>query len=284
MSTISTQIKYLSQTATTDKDVVNPKLSFHERKLAYRSRPEADYERPRVKVSSMRGKEDDFSLQDQGFQVSTLHTKCTNFHDPETVKQTFYPEVVALLKKVAGAKFVRPYDHTLRYQTEADSLAAPPDNTTADIHGPARIVHVDDTPKNAHRMKEEDLSEVELAQWGGVPFAIMNVWKPLKPVRRDPLALIDARTICNDDRLAQPLPAPDTFGGDWEVFLLRWNTSHKWWYLQAQETHEALVFKMYDSREEDGFMGAAHVSVEEPGTEHIREARESIEVRSLVFF
>ena len=63
-----------------------------------------------------------------------------------------------------------------------------------------------------------------------------------------------------------------------------WNAEHEWWYPQAQETHEALVFKIFDSRAEESFMGAAHVAVEDPSTAHILEARQSIEVRSLVFF
>ena len=67
-----------------------------------------------VVVYDMRGREEEYSLDKNGFQFvhwpSTEHA----FTDPETIRTKYYTEVEELLKSVTGAKRVFIFDHTIR--------------------------------------------------------------------------------------------------------------------------------------------------------------------------
>lgn len=56
-------------------------------------------ERP-VEISNMRGHEDEFDLNTQGFQYYESPTVGGDFRDAEKVKKEVYPETEELLKKV----------------------------------------------------------------------------------------------------------------------------------------------------------------------------------------
>ena len=84
-----------------------------------------------------------------------------------------------------------------------------------------------------------------------------------------------------------------------ESYYPLFSPDHKWWYLGQQRNNEALVFKNYDSRSQDGggqlfspdfqrmitdveIAGCPHASFLQ-STSKVPEARTSIEVRMLVF-
>jgi hypothetical protein len=52
-----------------------------------------------VRIHDMRGREDDFDINKQSFQLSKFTTKATEFIDEE-IKRVTYPEIEDLLKKV----------------------------------------------------------------------------------------------------------------------------------------------------------------------------------------
>lgn len=69
----------------------------------YVDRPET-YERPvethKVTVHDVAGREDEFSLDDNGFQVHRHTATEKDFLDDEQIKQSYYPETEQLLKDV----------------------------------------------------------------------------------------------------------------------------------------------------------------------------------------
>ena len=67
-----------------------------------------------VVVHDARGREDEFSLDKNGFQFVKYPSVEKEFDDDERIQNVYYPEVEKLLKEVAGAKRVFIFDHTIR--------------------------------------------------------------------------------------------------------------------------------------------------------------------------
>jgi hypothetical protein len=66
-----------------------------------------------------------------------------------------------------------------------------------DILGPARRAHVDGDISRAQM--QELLTPEQLTGVSNSPYAILNVWHPLRTVRKDPLAVLDTRTLHRGD-------------------------------------------------------------------------------------
>lgn len=77
-----------------------------------------------------------------------------------------------------------------------------------------------------------------------------SVWRPLfSPLEDSPLALCDYRSIEISDLVAADLPSPHYVG---EMFFLRHNPNHHWWFRGSMEKEEAMIIKCYDSKAELG--------------------------------
>ena len=66
-------------------------------------------------VHDVRGREDAFTLDGQGFQFVHWPSAEKEFVDEEAIRTRYYAEVEALLKEATGAKRVFIFDHTIRY-------------------------------------------------------------------------------------------------------------------------------------------------------------------------
>lgn len=122
-----------------------------------------------------------------------------------------------------------------------------------------------------------------------------SLWRPLKKVRRDPLAVCDARTVRAAELVKLPRVYPD--GARAENVVVKaaekpgGTCEHKWYWMEGQTEKELLVIKIYDSGDandgwevdgEKGKVGCSpHCSFHVPGTEN-EEVRESIENRVVV--
>jgi hypothetical protein len=128
---------------------------------------------------------------------------------------------------------------------------------------------------------------------GAPRWAIYSVWRPLKPIKRDPLALGDVRSFAEEDYVTIDVPAPTMGleGGRKETHIMkacvsRWREGHRWCYVSEQKPDEVLVIGLWDSDREGysvGAGGAMHSSVEIEGREG-EEPRESLELRCLAMW
>jgi hypothetical protein len=124
----------------------------------------------------------------------------------------------------------------------------------------------------------------------GPRWAIYSIWRPLKTVRRDAIAVSDQRAVQPDDYVPTIMKFPYlgqpemTGTHDIDSYLSRYSEGHKWFWVKEQTPEEAVIITFYDSHaEKDGGPasgGILHSSVELPGTED-EELRESLEVRCL---
>jgi hypothetical protein len=123
-------------------------------------------------------------------------------------------------------------------------------------------------------------------------WALFSIWRPLKPVRRDPLALGDARTFAQEDYVPIDVRTPNLgVPGKQDVhvsesYLARGRDSHEWYWISGQMPEEVLVIGLFDSEREKETVaagGTLHSSVDLEGTE-MEEARESLELRCLAIW
>lgn len=83
----------------------------------------------------------------------------------------------------------------------------------------------------------------------------------------------------DSDLVPVELIYPDRVG---ETFTVRPNENHRWHYLKEQQPNEVLLIKCFDSKTDGRARRVPHSAFVDESTIH-EEARESIEVRSLVF-
>lgn len=110
---------------------------------------------------------------------------------------------------------------------------------------------------------------------------IVNAWRPLKTIRKDPLVVADATSVAWEDYLV--IPQPEAGPGVEGWFLQKPTQAaneHSWWYLSEQTPEEVLLFRQYDSQ---GDPVVPHTAISFPGPVR-EEARESIEVRMFVVY
>lgn len=214
------------------------------------------------------------SLDGQGFALARHETKVANFHDPEEVREIYYPEVERLVKEATGAARVVVFDHNVRCLPMAK-------RGEPGVREPVKFAHNDYTLESAPR-RVRDLLPDEADELLKHRFAVINVWRPISgPVRESPLAVCDAQTMEMKDFLPSDLLYRDRTG---EVYSIAFNPKHRWYYFPLMRRDEALLLKCYDSAADGRARFTAHSAFEDPTSPPDAPPRESIEARTLVFW
>lgn len=228
----------------------------------------------RVHVQSMRDQVETYTLDRQGFALRDHSTAVTDFWDEDQLRRVYYPEAVRLLEEATGARRVEVFDHTLRRRVPDPAAKGAP-------RQPALRVHNDYTaPSGPQRVRDlfPDEADALLAR----PFAIINIWRPIRgPLVDAPLAVCNARSVARDDLVPSALVYPDRRG---ETYAVLFNPAHRWYYAPAMQVDEVLLLKCYDSREDGTARFAPHSAFIDPGAGADVLPRESIELRTLCFF
>lgn len=111
-------------------------------------------------------------------------------------------------------------------------------------------------------------------------FMVVNVWRPIKPIRRDPLGVCNWKSvnpsvdIYNDRRVSSE--------GVMEFGLPIFNEKHEWYYLSGQRPDEPLLFKQLDSNPATNITLLHSAFVDPKYADY--PARESIEMKIFAFF
>jgi hypothetical protein len=191
-----------------------------------------------------------------------------SFADEENIKSTYYPEVERLiLDHVPGAYRAVIFDHTIR---RSDPKAP---------RNPVNRVHIDQTPASAAlRVRHHLPDEADDLLRGR--YRIINVWRPLNgPVQADPLAFASAASVRDEDLVGIEHRYPHWTG---ETAGVKFHEGQKWRYWSGMRNDERLLLKCSDSDEVEG-KRVPHTAFVDPRTPVGAKARESIEVRALVF-
>jgi hypothetical protein len=203
---------------------------------------------------------------------------------------------VLLMSSRTGASKIFIFDHTVRRQAieslngnaEAETLPPTQDAprnliTVFTTLGPVQSVHIDQSYASApDRVTFYLPDEAEKLLRGH--FEIINVWRPIKTNRKDPLGLIRAGSFLDEELVPIKIIYPHRTGETVSVRPAkegRTDGGHQWFYLFEQRPDEVMLIECFDSKTDGRVRMTPHsafVDEEFVG----EEARESIEVRALV--
>ena len=230
-------------------------------------------ERHRVQIANGREAQG-LALETNGFVLVEHRTAMRDFFDAKELKQVYYPEVEALIKRVAGASRVIVFDHTLRSGSESEREAKL-------IREPVLSAHNDYTEWSGPQ-RVRDLMGDEAEKLLQRRFAIIQVWRAIAdPIRSNPLAMTDSRSVAPDDLLIAERRYPNRVG---QTYRLKYNPAHRWFYFPEMRRDEAIVFKVFDSLKDGRARFTPHTSFDDPSTPAGAPPRQSIEARALAFF
>ncbi|KAI5363740.1 putative hydroxylase/desaturase AsaB [Septoria linicola] len=249
------------------------------------------YQEAEVNVNDIRGHEQDFHLDGNGFQF--LNAPCTEktFDDDERIKESYYPEVIDLIKRVTGATLVKPRAHTVRRWTWEQALETEkhlPDEARSVGPATSNFVHCDLSINGARdRISKNASNEDE------------NIPKYSHSIRPDELRKVDiVFPVRRDSAHAHAPPAthssqaPKNAKSDYyalgtgyveglQLAAPRTPDQHKCYYLSKMTPDEVLLLKIADSRPDvaNFCFHTSFASDEDYGPD-----RHSIEVRCAVFW
>ena len=226
-------------------------------------------------IHDVRAIASEISLDREGFAVLRHETDVRDFWDDQELYETYYPEVEAAIIAATGASRVFIFDHTRRRRVVGADDRAP-----GTPRQPATRVHVDHTAKSGpQRVRDLLGDEAEELLRGRVQ--VINLWRPIRgPLRDAPLAVCDAGSVASNDLVPADLVYANRTG---ETYAVTHNPNHRWFYVPAMRTDEALLIKCFDSATDGRARFAPHTAFDDPTAPANVLPRESIEIRSLVF-
>jgi hypothetical protein len=229
-----------------------------------------------VAIFDMRPIAGELELDRQGFALVDAPTSVTDFYDEAQLRSIYYPEAEELVKQATGASRVVVFDHTIRRREHGVE-----DRTPGTPRQPVTRVHGDYTEVSGPQ-RVRDLMEAEADDLLTRRFGIVNVWRPIRgPLYDAPLAVCDAASLAEGDLVPQDLIYLDRRG---EIYGLAFNPAHRWYYAPAMRADEALLLKCFDSLKDGRARFMPHTSFADPNAPADMLPRESIELRTLVFF
>ncbi|KAK6340894.1 hypothetical protein TWF696_009207 [Orbilia brochopaga] len=238
-----------------------------------------------VKINNIRTATTPINLDSAGFEVlhapSVFSQDISNFTSDAKIEADYYPEIRSLLLAATGAKEAVIFEHTIRRNTPGET------ELDESKRQPVGRVHVDHTTKGTHdrvRLHCPDRAEDLLSR----RVQLINVWRPIQhPASDHPLACAVYRTIDPATDLIPTLldnPPPMPKG---ELYSVKYNPKHEWYYAKDMQVDEVMLIKIFDSEGlkegSDVAVMAAHTAFDDPATPVDAPKRQSIEVRCLLF-
>lgn len=127
------------------------------------------------------------------------------------------PNRVALTFYSTGASRIFIFDHTIRRQPPGQGA------TGRNLRGPVQRVHIDQSYAAAFSRVPHHLPEdAEKLQRSRVQ--IINVWRPIKTVQRDPLAVAEANSVDDGSLVVTKLIYPNREG---ETYAVKHDQAHR---------------------------------------------------------
>ena len=230
-------------------------------------------------VSDVSGEEDRYTLDGQGFQYLQHKSREELFTDEQQIRTTYYPECEQLVKAITGARQVHIFNHKVRRgPTQWHHLGL---HNLAN-RGPVTRTHVDQSYEGAERRLRWELPD-EADDVIKKRYQIINVWRPIRgPVQTAPLLICAWDDLADDDLIVAERHYPDGRVGS--IYQVAYNPSQRWLWFPQMERDEIVLLKCYDSLTDGTARWTAHGAFWPRQTPADAPPRESIEIRSLIFF
>ena len=223
-----------------------------------------------VRISNARPAAEPLSLEANGFTLIDAPFDI-DFHDREEVERRYFPEAQRIARELTGASEVVVFLDVIRSETR-DAGMEVANNAHVDFDGQSvanwlRAVR----PGEADRLlKKRRMINI-------------NLWRPIRPVERMPLAVCDASSVSRADLVRTVIgrkdsDEPSPFAG----FNLAYNPGQRWYYYPGMHPNEVLAFKIFDSEMQRPHT-TAHSAFEDPSSAPDAEPRISYEIRTISF-
>jgi len=254
------------------------------------------------------------TLDAHGFQLVEHKYDHVDYYNNNQVLSKYYPEVEALVTKALGAKRCLAFDHNVRSrnakiagkQLEAGNAVQEPlvgygvHNDYTAASAVARVRQMAEPPKENDTLRPilgdtPPLDPKEIDSLLAGRWMLLNVWRNIspEPVLKFPLALSDGQSCPLEDLVVFEIRYSDRIG---ENYFARYSPQHKWYYYPKATRDEAVLLKVWDSRgkafckapdkqtETVPVTFTLHSAFDDPATPPDAPDRESIEVRTIVFY
>lgn len=233
-----------------------------------------------VQIEDFRGRENETSIEREGFQLVPHPTAVRDFKDSAEVARVYVPEIQALISRLTGAPKVVVTGAVLRWGEREDH----PEMVNS---RPGRFVHVDYSRGSFNDFAGMHLKDdPEREKWLAGRYAAYNVWRVLSPPPQDvPLAVADARSasyedVVEGDSVIDATGKPEfRFGSS----LYQYRPRHRWAYFSNMTRDEALVFKAFDS-DLARVQGCPHSAFDDPSCPPDAVPRSSVEIRAYCYW
>ncbi len=221
-------------------------------------------------------------FDDVGFFVREA-PPAVDFYDDEAVRAQYLPAIERFLCEELGAAAVFAFDHNVRSAKGAAE-------GRAGVRAPVDMAHNDYTESSGPRRVREILESRGRLDLEGRRAELVNVWRPIRgPVEDIPLTICAAASTSPADFVDTDI---QHFGEDdlekprhvGEIYSVRHNPGHRWFYVSKMRADEALVFKCWSSARDGRARYTAHTGFVNPNAPKDALPRESIEVRTLVIY
>ena len=220
------------------------------------------------------GRNKRFFLEREGFELKKQSTNVKKFYDNNEIKSIYEDEIQELVRKATGAQRIEIFDHTYRSASESVQRKHGTRKPVATIHND---YNAESGPACVRKHFPDETDELLKNR-----FAIINVWRSINgTVENFPLAMCDSSTVSQNDLVSAQRVAKNRAGA---VQLATYNPSHCWYYFPQLQTHEILLFKVFDTQRDKGTHFTLHTSFEDPTIIEDVADRQSIESRCFVFF
>ncbi|KAK8079598.1 hypothetical protein PG997_007416 [Apiospora hydei] len=238
-----------------------------------------------VMIQDISGRESSYTLESHGFQLYRHESSEKHFLNEDTIRTGYFAETEQMLKDLTGASLVRIFDHKVR-RGPSHWHQLGENNTLS--RGPLHRVHVDQSYHGAELVLQrhfpDEADGLKAKRW-----QIVNVWRPIKTVHQNPLAVVDARSVSDNDLVAADVHYVSS-GHRAETWAVKPSSSHRWYYKYAQRPDEVTLIKCFDSDSANEARRTPHSAFEDPAfvdddtDDANKSGRESIEVRALVLY
>ena len=239
------------------------------------------YVRESIKVYNARLSDPPPTLETNGFQLVDTGTQVRNLHDQDAITTDFYRECSDLITAITGCSETRLLQHQYRNGYGGLPEGHPRGNkpTANGSEGTYGGIHSDVSPYS------EDGFEKMV---NGRHFQMYNVWRSTN-LEQDilvmPLAICDMTTVSPEDIIAADAWSQTETPRRLVSLRLVHSPSQRWYYFPRMTPQETLIFKQYDTRQEQSNMRVAfHGAIDDPTTPEGAPLRETIEVRLLALF
>lgn len=223
----------------------------------------------KVRIRDARALAGQLSFETNGFTLVN-HRTDVDLLDKTEVERRYYPEAAEIVRTLTGASDVLVFLDMIRSEVR-DEGAEPANNAHVDfdqasLHGWIRMLRPDD----AERLIQKR-------------FVNINLWRPIRPVERMPLAVCDASSVSRGDLVRTLISGrEESPAGQLAGFNLAYNPSQRWYYYPDMQPNEVLAFRLFDSEMDRPHL-TAHTAFEDPTSRPGAPTRLSLEVRTIAF-